>query len=554
MDSNLPDLSAYAGRWVALFGEQVTGVGYSAEAAARMARHSRPKERFVLRFVDDPAGELLPLSPLLTQIRPLLLTQSQPVYLVGGAVRDALLGRVSHDLDFVVPENAIKLAFQVADALNVPAYVLDRERDTGRVILPDAQTSLDFARFRGGDLAADLRDRDLSINAMALPATADTVAGLIDLHNGQTDLAAGLVRHIHERSFLDDPVRSLRAVRLVHTLGFTMAPETETAVRAAAPHLTNVSTERIRDELLRLLQTAVPHLALADLANLGLLAETLPDIAALTTVAQSAPHHEPVLAHTLSVLRWLTLVEESIKNELQRQSDKNSTLSAVKKVLEPFAEQIQVLWQHEVDGGLNGRTLLRLGALFHDVGKAETQTIEPDGAAGSRIRFLQHEQVGAKLTGTVLRRLLLSNQAIVHVKKIVAGHMRPLHLANSGSQLSRRAVYRYFRDTAAAGVDIALLSLADHLATYNGTGPHSRWQALLQVVTQLCQHYFERHSETVAPLPLLDGRALMQTLNLPPGPEVGRLLRLIQEAQAAGEIQTTEAAVKFAQQHKQAKK
>jgi putative nucleotidyltransferase with HDIG domain len=495
------------------------------------------------------------LSPLLQRLRPLLQSQSQPVYLVGGAVRDALLGRMSHDLDFVVPANAIKLAFQVADALGVPAYVLDRERDTGRVILPEVHTSLDFARFRGGDLASDLRDRDLTINAIALPATATTAVGLIDLHNGQADLSAGLVRPIHERSFLDDPVRPLRAVRLAHGLAFTLTAEAETAVRAAAPHLTTVSTERIRDEFLRLLAMNEPQRAVADLANLGLLAEILPDIVALTSVEQSAPHHEPVFSHTLSVLRWLNLVEDIVGNEPQstqsapREKNINfapSASFAVKTILEPYAAKIQALWQEEVDGGINGRTLLRLGALFHDVGKAQTQTIEPDGAAGGRIRFLGHEKAGAFLTGQVLRRLCLSNEAIAHVKKIVAGHMRPLHLANSGGKLSRRAVYRYFRATTVAGIDIALLSLADHLATYNGTGPEKQWQALLNVVSDLCHHYFERHQETVAPPALVDGRVLMQALNLPPGPEVGRLLRLIQEAQAAGELQTAEKAIEFA--------
>ena len=542
MSSDLPDLTAYAGRWVALYGTQVTGVGETPDAALHMARHSRPKERFVLRFVDDPSGELLPLSPLLEQLRPLLQTQSQPVYLVGGAVRDALLGRISHDLDFVVPANAIKLAFQVADALGVPAYVLDRERDTGRVMLPDAHTSLDFACFRGADLAADLRDRDLAINAMALPATATTTAGLIDPHNGQADLAAGQIRLIHERSLLDDPVRSLRAVRLAHSLGFALTPETETAVRATAPHLNQISAERIRDELLKLLEAAVPHHAIADLANLGLLAEILPDVMALATVEQSAPHHEPVFAHTLSVLRWLIVVEAAIEPQRTQKDSASSVLSAVKKILEPYAAQIQALWQEEVDGGVNGRTLLRLGALFHDVGKAQTQTIEEDG----RIRFLGHEKAGADLTGQVLRRLSLSNEAIARVKKIVAGHMRPLHLANSGGKLSRRAVYRYFRETAVSGINIALLSLADHLATYEGTGPDAQWQALLQVVSDLCHHYFERHEETVAPPPLVDGRMLMDALTLQPGPEVGRLLRLIQEAQAAGELETAVAAIEFA--------
>ena len=555
MSRDQVDLAAYAGRWVALYGSQVTGVGVSPDAALQMARHSRPKDRFVLRFVDDLTKEPLALSSLLERLRPLFQSQSQPVYLVGGAVRDALLGRVSHDLDFVVPANAIKLAFQVADALGVPAYVLDRERDTGRVMLPEAHTSLDFARFRGNDLFADLRDRDLTINAIALPATATTIAGLIDPHNGQADLAAGVVRAIHARSLLDDPVRSLRAVRLAHSLGFTLTPETVTAVRTAASHLGKVSTERIRDELLKLLETAVPHHAVTDLASLGLLAEILPDLTALVLVEQAAPHHEPVFAHTLSVLRWLTLVEDAVGIEPQSEpgeknkNSESSALSAVKKILERYAERIQAQWQEEVDGGVNGRLLLRLGALFHDIGKAQTQTIEPDG----RIRFLGHEQVGADLTGQLLRRLSLSNEAIAQVKKIVAGHMRPLHLANSEGKLSRRAVYRYFRGTAASGVNIALLSLADHLATYNGTGPEKQWQALLKVVAELCYHYFERHEETVMPLLLVDGRMLIQRLNLESGPEIGRLLRLIQEAQAAGEIKTAEAAIEFAQQnHNQA--
>jgi putative nucleotidyltransferase with HDIG domain len=316
--------------------------------------------------------------------------------------------------------------------------------------------------------------------------------------------------------------------------------------------------------LLKLLATAVPHQAVADLANLGLLAEILPNVVALTTVEQSAPHHEPVFAHTLSVLRWLTLVENAVGIEPQRtqrlvlsaaegtprEKNKNfapSALFAVKKILAPYAEKIQAQWREAVDGGINGRLLLRLGTLFHDVGKAQTQTIEPDG----RIRFLGHEKAGADLTGQILHRLSLSNEAIAHVRKIVAGHMRPLHLANSGGKLSRRAVYRYFRGTAASGINIILLSLADHLATYSGTGPEEQWQALLQVLGELCHHYFERYEETVMPPPLVDGRTLMQALNLAPGPEVGRLLRLIQEAQAAGEWATAAAAIEFAQANHQ---
>jgi putative nucleotidyltransferase with HDIG domain len=258
-----------------------------------------------------------------------------------------------------------------------------------------------------------------------------------------------------------------------------------------------------------------------------------------------------VFAHTLSVLHWLTLIEDAVgmdsqsvpvSTRNQRTAWAHSVYIAVRKAFEPYAEQIRALGQEEVDGGINGRTLLRLGALFHDVGKAQTQTIDEEG----RIRFLGHEKTGASLAALVLRRLNLSNEAIARVKKIVAGHMRPLHLANSGGKLSRRTIYRYFRATAESGINIALLSLADHLATYDGTGPIKQWHTLLDVVAGLCHHYFERHDETVAPPALVDGRTLMNALALEPGPEVGRLLRLIQEAQAAGELETAVAAIEFA--------
>ena len=539
----MTDLSAYAGRWVALSGETVAGVGYTAEEALQLARRNRPKERFSLQFVEEAGGEPLALSPLLDQLRPFLAQQDRPVYLVGGAVRDALLNRISHDLDFVVPHHAIQMAFKAANALNAPAYVLDQERDTGRVVLSDEGTTLDFACYRGADLEADLRDRDFTINAMALPATAVTQASLIDPCSGTADLQARLIRQTHDRAIANDPVRALRALRLAIGLEFSLTDETATAVSAAAPLLNSISIERVRDELLKLLETAVPHQALQQMADLDLLPVVLPEIAALADVAQSLPHHEPVLAHTVSVLRWLIQIESLLDGE----EPDDATLKPVWTALADFRAPLLAHLARRVDGGVNGRTLLRLGALFHDVGKKETQTVADDG----RIRFLGHDKTGAKLTARRLRRLTMSNQAITHVKQIVAGHMRPLLLANNEKTPSRRAVFRYFRDTQEAGLDICLLSLADHLATYDGVGEMVQWEHLLQVVADLLRQYFERYTETVAPPPLLTGGDLMQAFNMAPGPEIGRLLRLIQEAQAAGEVATRDEALAFAQQSRQ---
>lgn len=527
----MTDLTPYAGRWVALVGEEVAGIGYTAVAAAHAARRSRPRDRFTLQFVEPPDGRPLPLPALMAQLRPLFAQESDPIYLVGGAVRDALLGQVSYDLDFVQPEGAVKLSFRVADALGVPAYVLDKERDTGRVILPDGRTYLDFSCFRGPDLEADLVGRDFTINAIALPTAAHTDASLIDPTNGRADLQAKVIRHIHDRSLLDDPVRTLRGLRLALRLGFTLAPETAVAIATAAPQLTAVSTERIRDELLKLLQTNRPDEAIHQMVVLGLLPVVLPEIAAESGITQSPPHHEDVLTHTISVLRWLVQVERALMGQADTLS---SALDDIHNRLAVYAPGLQAHWQRVVDGGIKGGGLLRLGALYHDVGKPETRIVDEDG----RIRFFDHDQHGAAITARQLHRLALSNDAVSHVRRIVAGHMRPLLLAQSGRPLSRRTVYRYFRATGSAGVDVAILSLADHLAARHGPGEAAEWERLLSVVSQLLDHYFTRYEETVAPPLLVNGRDLITELNLPPGPEIGRLLRLIQEAQAAGEIHT----------------
>lgn len=543
----MTDLSAYAGRWVALTGQTVAGVGYTAEEALQLARRNRPKERFSLQFVEEAGGTPLALSPLLERLRPFLTQQDRPVYLVGGAVRDALLNRVSHDLDFVVPHHAIQMAFKAANALNAPAYVLDQKRDTGRVVLPEAGTTLDFACYRGADLEADLRDRDFTINALAMSATAVTHPSLIDPCHGAADLQARLIRQTHDQAIANDPVRALRALRLAIGLNFSLTEETVTAVSAAAPLLHSISIERVRDELLKLLETAVPHQAVQQMADLGLLPVILPEIAALEDVAQSPPHHEPVMAHTLSVLRWLVKIEAILDGN----EPDDAALKLVSATLADFRTPLLEHLARRVDGGVNGRTLLRLGALFHDVGKKETQTVEGDG----RIRFLGHDKTGAKLAARRLRQLTMSNQAVGHVEKIVSGHMRPLLLANpsagsgqAGKTPSRRAIFRFFRDAQDAGLDICLLALADHLATFDGPGESGQWEHLLQVVATLLQHYFEHYNETIAPPALVTGRDLMLAFKLAPGPEIGRLLRLIQEAQAAGEITTREEALVFARQ------
>jgi putative nucleotidyltransferase with HDIG domain len=518
------------GRWVAIsqLTSEVAGVGDSAESAEQMARHNRLKERFYLHFVDPR----LIFSSFLLQVAPVLAATGLPIHLVGGAVRDALLGKICHDLDFVVPENAIQLTFRVADALGAAAYVLDRERDTGRVVLTGETTTLDFAALRGPDLVADLGDRDFTINAMALPMSSLSLDALVDPFGGGADLTTGVVRAVRADSIERDPARVLRAVRQALQFDFTLAPETAAAVKASAEKLPSISAERIRDELLKTLSGPHPAQAVHLWRDLGILPIVLPEIAALEGVEQSPPHHEPVLAHTASVLDWLQQVEAVVLGDVD---------DALNAVIAPWRAQIQAHLDRPIDGGLDGWHVLRLSTLFHDVGKAETQTVDEDG----RIRFFGHDKVGAISAEKRLRDLKLSNEAIQAVSRIVDLHMRPLMLAQQ-NDMTQRALFRFCRAAGDSVADVVLLSLADHLATYDG--PFADYDQLLALIGRILAFNFTRVNSLEKAPPLLNGGQVMALLGLKPGPEIGRMLRLLEEAQAVGEVVSAEDAITFVQQ------
>lgn len=541
-----PDLTSHAGRWVALVGDLVAGVGDSPDEALANAGSHHPGQPADLRFVERPEGRELQLSPVMDTLAPFLQHLSIPVYLVGGAIRDALLRRPPHnDLDFAVPDHAIKLAFRVADMLNAPAYAMDPDRDVGRVLLPAEGIILDFARFRGQDLEADLWDRDFTINSMALPAAARHAGSIIDPCGGQVDLQAGLVRQTNEDAIAKDPVRALRALRMSLALEFAMTADTAHAVSQAGPLLENVSAERLRDELLKLLQTGPSADALSQLARFKLLPPLLPEVALLEDLAQSPPHHEPALAHTISVLRWLKTILDMVDGESLAS---NPALTSLETVLAAHAEPLASHLDRDCGSGLDGRMLLLLAALFHDIGKASTRSLDEYG----RIHFYGHETAGATLAEKRMRHLCFSRKATAHVASIVAGHMRPLHLtmnpppdAGGKFQVTRRALYRFFRDTGEAGIDISLLSLADHLATYDGPGENALWTRLLALVEELFRYLHDQQHNAVSPSPLLNGRELMELLGLQPGPEIGRLLEQLAESQAAGEVTSREQAIRF---------
>jgi putative nucleotidyltransferase with HDIG domain len=462
---------------------------------------------------------------------------------VGGAVRDLLLGRPVHDWDFAVERDALGLARSVADALDGAYYPLDEERDTGRVVLAGRGDALDldFAALRGESLEIDLLARDFTINALA----ADGAGRVVDVVGGLADIEAERVRAVSDQAFQDDPLRLLRVVRVGADLGFDIEAQTADWMRRDAALLAQPSVERVRDEFVRLLGVPSAVVALQQADGFGLLHYVVPELETLKGVEQGSPHLRDVWRHTLETVDVLDGMLAAITGEVKPPAIADVPEVAwgdIARTLGQFAGDVAAHLAVEVSGGRDRWLLLKIATLLHDVGKPLARSVDEDG----HIRFDNHELVGAKAAAARMEELRFSGSETERVRIIIGAHLRLSHLAKA-DEITRRAVYRFFRATSCGGVDVALLCLADHLAAWGPNLREQRWARRLDVAETLLAHWFERYEETVNPQALVTGDDLMTELGLVPGPKIGRLLETVREAQAAGEVGTRADALALAE-------
>jgi tRNA nucleotidyltransferase/poly(A) polymerase len=465
------------------------------------------------------------------------------VYLVGGAVRDALLGKNSHDLDFVMGIDPRPVARRVANAIGGAYFVMDELRQTARVVMQGGQwgsMTLDFARFRRSDLADDLIGRDFTVNAMAVPL--GDLGKLIDPLGGADDLRKKVLRQCSPTAFGDDPLRILRSVRLALAYELRILPETLTSMKLAVPQIGRISAERRRDELFRILEGIHPAAAIRSLDLLGALPEILPELEALKGVEQSPPHVSDVWEHTLNTVDRLEQVLSVLKTQYLAEKGANLLIGMVVLELGRYRESISQSMSDYLTPQRSLRGLLVLAALYHDISKPATWKRDDTG----RIRNFGHEEHGAGVVFQAGKRLQLSNDETNRLVTVVRNHMRIHHLTKTGQLPTRKAVYRFFRDTGSAGVDVCMLALADILATYGPTMDVDTWQRQLQVTRVLLECWFEKPEESIHPPVLLNGHDLQNELKLKPGHVMGQLLAIVHEAQAAGEIHNREEALEFA--------
>jgi putative nucleotidyltransferase with HDIG domain len=446
----------------------------------------------------------------------------EPAWLVGGAVRDALLGQPVADLDLALPAGSVAAAQRLADRLDGTFVPLGEPHGTARVVLrrPVAAV-LDLTDFRGPDLEADLRGRDVTIDALAVPVgtLAREPAAVVDPTGGLADLAARRLRACGPTAFADDALRVLRLLRLAAELGFAIEAETGQWARGAVPGLAAVSAERVRDELTRIwrCRPSLPAVRRAD--EWGVIAAILPESEPMRTATQSAPHRFTVWEHSLRALEGL----EALLGELS--------------LLGPHEVRVAAHLAESLGGGLTRREVVKVATLLHDVGKPETRSVDPDG----RVRFSGHDRLGAERAAAVAGRWRWPGRAAHVLERLVRQHLRPMHLAMA-PEVTRRARYRFFRDLGEDVPGLICLTIADAAGT-NGRPPSAVYRGeTRELLEMLLAGDVEAAREAAAP-PLLRGEDVMDTFRLDPGPEVGRLLARAREAQALGRVRTREQAL-----------
>lgn len=538
------DLAPYAGQYVALVEGRIIAIGDTAAAATSRARIARSQRAATILHISSP----MPPSPLASQpaaaqAHATLLALAPDAILVGGAVRDLLLGVAIHDLDYVLASDALRVARDLANHLGAAYYPLDAERGVGRVIWKQPSGEplvIDLTTFRGAAIDDDLRARDFTLNAITLLPT----GAYHDPLGGITDLRERHLRLCRANSLRTDPIRILRAARFLFTFRLHPAPELDALVRDAAPDLSAVSPERQRDELFKLLALPEPHLPLTQLDAWDVLLLLIPDLAALHNIEQPPPHVYDVYEHTLVALRWQARLDRLIRQIL---TPTDEIEVAILAVFAPFQANLQTYLDHELSAGRPRWLWLRLAALTHDWGKAATRSQDAD----DRTRFFGHEDISAHLANAWLQQLHCAGAEIAFIDDLCRGHMRPLHLGRQPQPPSRRSLYRLFRDLGDATPALLLLHLADHLATYGPDIEPHHLRDHLNFVASLLKLAFPSHPDAapIVPKPLLDGHDIMKLVDLKPGPQVGHLLEQLREAQATGEISDQSQAIAFIQRH-----
>ncbi|MFH0948116.1 MAG: HD domain-containing protein [Elusimicrobiota bacterium] len=451
-------------------------------------------------------------------------------WIVGGYIRDLLLGKITKDIDFATDGNTKKIAREFADKNKGSFVVLDDFNKIYRVVVGDE--IYDFSKIQGKTIADDLARRDFTINALALPLTTYhlfacgeptwPLTTIIDLFGGLGDIKNKIVRCVSEKNLVDDPLRLLRAYRFAGQLNFKMEQKTKGFIKKYSRYLKNISNERIQNELYLILGLTDSYPIIIEIYKAGLLKEIIPELVKTLNTARCYYPKMGLLGHSFDALK---ILEEFYNN-------------GFKKIFPKFHKRISAHLEEKISKTTTRKTLLKLASLLHDIGKPKSAK-KIDG----RLRFFEHEDRGCDIINIIGKRLKLSNNEIKYLKILTKHHMRIGNLT-SAEKLTDKAAWRFFRDIGDDALDLIVLSVTDAY-----TYPKGKTRTLHKIIANKLLDRFYSKKEKIIPKKLLNGFEVMKILKIPEGPVVGEILQKLEETQVTKKVKTKLEAEKFVKEY-----
>lgn len=434
-------------------------------------------------------------------------------YLVGGSIRDLFTKHcVFCDRDISI-KGAENFARKIANKWDGTFIELDSENKIYRVVLPDKINFLDISELQGNTIEEDLKRRDFTINAIAYDLANNE---FIDVTGGLKDLKNKVLRHIDDKNFEDDPLRILRAFRFYAVTGFKMTIELENALKKYLPLALNPAKERINYEIMKLFGGDFASGALLKMDEFGLLEKIFPCVIEMKKVPPNTHHHLDLFHHVVETVRQIEILYNKISGFEKEHLD-------------------------AIDfGGFPRINHLKLAGFLHDIGKFSTWTIEESG----RHRFIKHDDVGSKMVVPLLRDLKFSKKRIEYISCMIKNHIYPSNVIVAPN-LNDKVMMRYVRKMGDNVIDNIILAKADRLSARGVDITEEIVNTNISGLDKLLDFYLSK-KDSLAPLPkLIDGREIMEILNIKPSPKLGEIINAINEAQLNGDITTHEEAVNY---------
>lgn len=443
-------------------------------------------------------------------------------FIVGGTVRDILIGVRPKDYDIVTLDDPKKLAYQIAAKTGKKVVELGKPGlKIFRIVTPRQapdrphDPTYDIAPANGATIEEDLAKRDFTINAMAIPLD-DTQnrASIIDPFNGRKDLKNRMIRATFPDNLKADPIRLLRAYRIGALLNFSITPETAQAIKKNGHMVAQSAGERIKDELIKLFNTPDSRHYLLMMNETGLLTAIFPELTPLKDCSQNIYHQYDAFEHTLKAYGFL----EKFLHTPDSAAPEITHLRNFLPVSQNFA-------------------LLKYAILIHDIGKPAARSIDAKG----RIHFYRHEKISADMALKINRRLRFSNQEQQFADFIIRHHLRPLSLFNAFKQdrLSQKSVSRFFLKCDPMTKEILIHSAAD----LYGKGINKNTQEFIEFLNYMIKQFTDFFVPLKSSPPLIDGNDLIREFDLKPSPLFSKILAHIKEEQFAENITTREEAL-----------